>query len=525
MTELTNEQKDFIEVIRDTYDNVALCAKAGSGKTFSLVQACKNLPKDENILALAFNKNTADELNKRLPPHAKAMTLNSIGHRAFARFIGQNLKVKQDKVGGVLRRYCKEDADLWPYWSGMAQLLNKARLEGIVPAGAMGNSTPIIPDTDQAWMSIIEEHDLKVPLNLKMYRDMLLDLIDLSFEGVIDFDDQIYMCTCFDVPIQKYDTILADEAQDLSALQHRFISKMMDDSTRIILAGDHNQAIYAWRGALCDSLQTMIDRYDCKEMPLTVSFRCGKNIITEAQRYVPDIKAFADAPDGEVIHAQDWGANYIEGNSVILCRNVAPLVRTAYRLIAGGRPACMMGRDIGKGLQNLISNIIKPEKGMSCRQFLHLLTDWEDNEIDIARSKGQPWREDSVTDKADSIRAVQSYSQAKSTKDLIDEIETLFSSGRGDKIILSTIHRAKGLEWDTVYFLDKYLVPSKYAKEAVKRDPAAGAEQMQQELNLCYVAITRAKSKLVYVNSDKFKSEDQEDVPQSSDSSQKEDIV
>ena len=480
--------------------------------TYSLVEICKHLPHDEDILALAFNKTIADELNERLPSHAKAMTLNSIGHRSFQRFIGTHrLKLNREKVGSVLRLYCKEDADLWPYWSGIAQLISKARLHGIVPEAAMGESNPITPDTDEAWLDIISEHDLKVPLNLDLYRSMLVDIIELSFDGEIDFDDQIYMCTCFNVPIQKYDTILVDEAQDLSDMQHRFIDKMMDDSTRIIVVGDHNQAIYAWRGALCDSLAMMIEKYECTEMPLTVSFRCGKSIIKQAQKYVPDIKAMDDAPEGEIQYVEDWDADFIEPNSMILCRNVAPLVRTAYRLIAGGRPACMMGRDIGKGLTNLVTNIIKPAKEISCREFLHKLTDWQDNEINIARSKGQPWREDSVTDKADSIRAVQSYSQAKNTVELIAAIDRLFSVNTHDKIMLSTIHRSKGMEWDTVYFLDKWLVPSKYAKEAFSRDPVAGAEQMQQEHNLCYVAITRAKKKLIYVESSKFKSEDQEE--------------
>lgn len=778
----TSEQEDFNSAIKNTQDNIALVAKAGTGKTSSLVDACKYLPLDETILALAFNKTIADELQERLPRHAKARTLNSLGHRAFQKSLGRSrLKVDRDKVGSVLRKYCKENADLWQFWSGIAELIKQARLRGIVPEGSMGKFTPIMEDTDDNWMALIDAYDLKVPLDFDFFRQILRDLIELSFEGIIDFDDQIYMCTCFNTPIERYDTILVDECftgdtlvstpqgrvridtikegddvfnslgtgfvlkvfkstteelitiglsngntiectknhpfftedgwkeagalvngevlftakevselrrdfysvgkesgeeisdtrdslensnvlfqlllqeahesyeegmgseeskqyfeanraqasgagrqrqgydsssgkiiastrisvgrgvcgddkegtqersipqslqdgsstpgekdshrsrregaqlsnkeragqeedqttktirvvslqsneqksprvvynlhisghpsyyangilvhncQDLSEMQHRFIDKMMDDSTRIIVVGDHNQAIYGWRGALCDSLETMIKKYECVEMPLTVSFRCSKAIIKQAQVYVPGIKALDDAPEGEIIKADEWGADFIEEGAVIVCRNVAPLVRTAYRLIANGRPATMMGRDIGKGLVNLIKNIIKPEKQMGYRMFLQALTDWEDNEIEIARSKSQPWREDSVRDKADSIRAVQSYSKALSTQELIDAIEHLFAVGAKNKIVLCTIHKSKGFEWDTVYFLDKWRVPSKYAKEAVKKDPVAGADQMQQEHNLAYVAITRAKRKLIYIEGDKFQSED-----------------
>ena len=55
--------------------------------------------------------------------------------------------------------------------------------------------------------------------------------------------------------------------------------------------------------------------------------------------------------------------------------------------------------------------------------------------------------------------------------------------------IFSTIHKAKGLEADHVYFLRPDLVPAWWIKE-----PAA----LQQEYNLRYVAITRAKQSLTY---------------------------
>jgi DNA helicase-2/ATP-dependent DNA helicase PcrA len=65
------------------------------------------------------------------------------------------------------------------------------------------------------------------------------------------------------------------------------------------------------------------------------------------------------------------------------------------------------------------------------------------------------------------------------------------------RVTLSTVHKAKGLEFPTVFILDfdKYM-PSKYAKRPW---------QIVQETNLIYVAITRAMERLVYINSDSWK--------------------
>ena len=83
------------------------------------------------------------------------------------------------------------------------------------------------------------------------------------------------------------------------------------------------------------------------------------------------------------------------------------------------------------------------------------------------------------------------------TDELINKIKTIFNDG-GDGVCLSTIHKAKGLEADNVFILAKSLMPSIYAHQEWER---------VSEENLEYVAITRAKKTLQYINEDKFKIE------------------
>ena len=61
--------------------------------------------------------------------------------------------------------------------------------------------------------------------------------------------------------------------------------------------------------------------------------------------------------------------------------------------------------------------------------------------------------------------------------------------------MLSTIHKAKGLENERVFFLLPDIIPSKYATQPW---------QIEQEMNLKYVATTRAKHTLIKVYSSTF---------------------
>ncbi len=67
------------------------------------------------------------------------------------------------------------------------------------------------------------------------------------------------------------------------------------------------------------------------------------------------------------------------------------------------------------------------------------------------------------------------------------------------RVVLCSIHKSKGLEWPTVFFLDRNLLPSKFATQPWQR---------KQEANLGYVAVTRSMHTLYYISSDCWKQQD-----------------
>jgi superfamily I DNA/RNA helicase len=81
-----------------------------------------------------------------------------------------------------------------------------------------------------------------------------------------------------------------------------------------------------------------------------------------------------------------------------------------------------------------------------------------------------------------------------SIKELISKLEAIFSDNEKDSITLSTIHKCKGLEADNVVIVIPNKLPLVWKNQL--------DWQFEQEMNLKYVAITRAKKKLYFVNLD-----------------------
>jgi superfamily I DNA/RNA helicase len=80
---------------------------------------------------------------------------------------------------------------------------------------------------------------------------------------------------------------------------------------------------------------------------------------------------------------------------------------------------------------------------------------------------------------------------------LLDKLNLIFKDNENNGVCLSTIHKAKGLESDNVFILNKNLLPSRYVKQDW---------ELEQEKNLEYVALTRAKKTLGFIYSKEFNS-------------------
>ncbi len=465
-------------------------AVAGSGKTYTIVNACDLIDKEKECVFLAFNKAIAVELGAKVPSHVEAKTLNSLGHRAWVAHVGR-VMLNEKKTFELCREHLigherRLRADV-------CKLVGLAKSFGIAPQtdregvfhGLMGNMY-------DDFLQLIEHFDIDVkmtdePTLIALAQYILKKSAD-SYR-FIDYDDQLWMPVISNIPVKRYDWVIIDEAQDLSPVQRKLVSMSLKPDGRLLAVGDPHQAIYGFRGAASDSMERLKSDFKCVEMPLSISYRCAKRIVAKAQEVVPHIEPSPTAPEGIVDYLTTNDFFYKIGDMVI-CRNAAPLVSLAYELLARRVPVLMMGRDIGEGLIKLIDKL-KP-KGIDGDNGLRVKLElWSAKEIERAFKKEQDHKVQSIEDKRDSILAFLDGCKATTIPTLKAEIEDLFKPGKvGQRVVLSTIHKAKGLEAERVFVYRTDLMPSKYAK----------LEWMQQqEQNLIYVAYTRAKRELYLV--------------------------
>lgn len=222
-----------------------------------------------------------------------------------------------------------------------------------------------------------------------------------------------------------------------------------------------------------------------QSLPLSINYRCHKAAIAQAQEYNPEIQARPDAPDGvlEQLDLADMRTMVQPGTDVVLCRMTAPLVGEALRLIREGTPATVLGRELGTELIATVKRFGKPDD--DSQTVLDALNQWAQNKVASLANRGRTAEAAAIQDRVDSLELFLTESATVSEAEA--SIKKVFGEAEKNKdaILLSTIHKAKGGEWDRVFLLfEDRLMPH----------PAAKQEwEIEQEYNLLYVAHTRSK--------------------------------
>lgn len=511
MINITEEQQTIINAARANNANICINALAGTGKTTLLEHISRELIKEgaepKDILMLAFGTRNKKDFDERMPDGIQAATFNSIGFKAWmrARNVGY-FKVWKNKTYAVMR----------------AHGINQERFPDLPKAVSLAKNYCYVPPecnikhsgntSDALIYSLLYEFDLDYGNldaleALDIVKAILLTEIywSLGFpdsekripkgwkKGIpyINYDDQIYMSVFFGGLFDKYPYVFVDEAQDLSLFQHALIEKVMHKQSRFIMVGDPNQAIYGFRGAFHASFEKLKSTHNCVEYPITINFRCSVSVIEEAKKIQPTLQARKDAPIGQVQTQKTLDLSKMKAGDAMLCRYNAPLVAAFFELVALQKPATILGRDIGAGLIRIVERNIGHNSGRE--EMEEEIKAWKNTEIAKAQQKGQTSRVGNIEDQAGVLSVILDQTNNPSKEKLLKILDNIFSSDTAP-ITLSSIHKAKGFEWDTVYILDPHLMPSKYAKLDW---------ELIQEKNLRYVAITRAKWDLVYTKSER----------------------
>ncbi len=510
----TPEQKAIITEARTSTINLMCNAYAGCSKTTTLTMIAEALEATGG-LALAFNVKIKKELEARFPKSFDVLTLNGLGHRAWGKAIGKRLLLENKKLGQIITEESRGYHTTPDDWGDIRKLVSLAQAAGIVPSRYPHR--PLRPDTVESWAELAEENWIEPKeQTIVLARKVLEESVRQAFEGRITYDDQIYCSAMLGGVFPRYPLVMVDEAQDLSPLNHIQVKRSAAD--RLIVVGDIKQAIYGFRGADSNSMESLrCLRSEWKDLPLTTTFRCPRVVVARQQDHAPGFTAFEKNKDGRVLNAVHktprageekfgteegtWSWSDVEalaqGEVAILCRNNAPLLSMAFKLLRQRVGVKMLGRDIGKGLVQLSKKVL-PSDAMSMEDCVKVVGVWKDQQIAIAQANGDEHKIVGLTDRAECLLAVLEYST--NAGDLRKKLDDIFSREHGT-VTLATGHKAKGLEWQTVIHLDPWRVPSNFAQKAAKR---GDGRQLEQEKNLRYVIETRAQEILILANLENF---------------------
>lgn len=496
------QQTAFFDFVGTGQGNGVAEACAGAGKTTILVRGVGRM-RGTKFLG-AYNKTIAAELQQRVradDPQSHtvtAATMHSAGLTAW-----RQRYPKAQLAKGKAKRVFRQLATERSFQFGARYLDYVEDMVGFAMNTGIGLDDPRELEDDQRWKQVSAHFDAdrlldkktgaNEDIGIRWARETLKRSLEMCPEQ-ISFDEMLYAPIFNGLAVQRYDNVLVDEAQDSSIPRILLAERMLAERGRLFAVGDRHQSIYGFAGADASAMETIIQRFEATVLPLSVSFRCPRAIVDYAQQFVGlHIEAAPEAPEGvsrRVYGEQGWWRDNKDKprpNDAILCRYNAPLLGLAYKFLRDGVPCRMAGRnDLGATLKKLAERW--------ANQTLNILEmglrDWLTEELRVATLRQKPERANAAHDTVDTMQIIIDRCRElgqHAVRDLVAEITRLFTKPDRSAVLLSSIHRAKGKEWQRVFWLQKR--PRFSLQEW----------QQRQEMNLQYVAATRAMHELVLI--------------------------
>lgn len=511
----TQEQLTILDrIVSRTAPVIIVNAGPGCAKTTTIIEAIKLLapsykpewkPGRCKMVYTAFNKDIVNEtaaklvtagINREALYKVNCATFNSLGLYIWANSSArtrpdQRVTINTNKNKDILRDI--QNAGRWSIspdqWGDYEQLMRMAKSQGYLPKGS-GCAFGTFID----FKSLCDLADVQPEPGMQAVLDEAIRMsIVQSYNFVCDFDDQLYMSALFatyDEP--GPDFLFVDEAQDLTPIQLFLLRRIKPKN--LILVGDPMQAIYAFRGAMSDAFRRMYSMWpDAITLPLLTSFRVPRATIQLLRERNPNLLT-ASTVEGELLSpAESMPIKSLlalankPSSRAILCRNNAPLYRVALACISAKIPFTLTDKTFGEGIiRDIKRTFPNPQNWPAGPQLIGALhTLWTDRAGDNPRKRAM------ALDKVAAIQALIEVTQTPTAGSLIIAIQSLLRAST-DGVLLSTAHKAKGLEFEFVVHLDSHLIPSTFATQG---------EQLAQEMNIAYVINSRAKHTLCFIDS------------------------
>lgn len=497
------QQVAYFDWLREGQGNAIIEAVAGAGKTTTLVRGLDHM--DGKVFLGAYNTKMARELQDRTAGltgvYAKTFHAAGFGALQFA-FKRKWDSREQTLTGYKVKNMVKAWVEASPDRRGMFAIIDCVA-DIVSMAKQRGFGIPGLVDHTKLdnWREMVDTFDLGNALP-EGHAHRIQEAINLAYDflgastdnlDVIDFDDMVYLPLAYDIRTLTHDYVLIDEAQDTNPTRRALAKKLLSPGGRVIAVGDPRQAIFGFTGADNDALAQIESEFgDVTRLPLTVTYRCPKAVVAHAQNWVDHIRAHESAPTG-IVREVDFAdlLGEVKPADAIICRFNKPLAGLYFKLIRAGVPAKVEGKDLGAALLKLANRW----KVKTLNELEHRLAVWLTAQKAKSEAQNRPELYANAADQVDTLLVLMSRARElgkRNVADLHQIVADMFADDVPERfVILSSVHKAKGLEWNRVFLLGRReFMPAGFAKLPW---------QKVQEDNLIYVAVTRAKVELVEV--------------------------
>lgn len=476
----TKEQQQSIELAVNNY-LLKIDAGAGSGKTSSLTFIADVLPQES--LYLSYNKSMAEEASQKFPAHVVCKTVHALAYQ----YVGSSYQHKLKRPVGRYVNVAGTGSEIAKYYRIPDFAVTQ---ETFVSKNYIGL---IIKDTVNKYeQSADDSLEMKhIPVNHikdieKRYPEVMISKLksfifriakmlwderkDLFSEVLCTHDTYLKLFQLRKEKLTEYKVIYLDEAQDANDVTLDIF--LNQDHAKRILVGDERQQIYAWRGAV-----NALKKISCPSTALTKSFRFGQ-VIADIANVV--LKNSISLSGNETIESKvdliDNGLINYDKPYTILFRKNLTLIHKAIDLISNGEDV-----NVNMDLRDF-SNMLKSASEL----YLGNLSKVKHESIIPFSS----WSELEEESRHDGSLSKLCKIVVGGECDKVISILHSFHNSPSAKIVLTTAHKAKGLEYDQVILADDF--PSNY------NNKGKFVGLTEEEENLLYVACTRAKDVLIY---------------------------
>jgi hypothetical protein len=478
---LTEEQ---IAIINSTGD-IRINAVAGSGKTTTIIEYAATRPSGSRILYLAFNRSVRLEAARKFEArglsHVRVETAHSLAYKHIVPRHGYTIKAQGYKTHEIV--------DLL----GLSG--NGEKHAEYIIAGHINKFLTYFCNSDKAKVQDLNYldtvSDAKAKVFVKSFYGGIEDgtrlLLAKMDKGEIDITHDFYLKKFqLSAPSLSYDHILFDEGQDASGAM---LDVFLKQQAVKVIVGDMHQQIYAWRYAVNSLAKT-----DFATFRLSASFRFPQEIALLASGILSWKNHLYDQ---EPVPITGKGVDTKAGTKATIARTNLGLLVKAIEYITDNRKVEHIY------FEGNISSYTYADDGASLYDVLSLSNNSHDRIRDkLVRSMKDIGELEEYIEKTEDVQLSMMVELVKEYgNEIYGIIKSLKDLHTGDEdkdkaeMIFSTVHRAKGMEYDTVLLVDDFITEEKLAKSKDKAD-VLNIAKLNEEINLLYVAVTRTRYQL-----------------------------